>query len=55
MIFVGGISAQLEGEEMTVDYDGFKGGDRTKPADCPPTYVGVGRVSRIRCVSVWPI
>ena len=29
VIFVGGISAQLEGEEMTVDYDGFKGGDRT--------------------------
>jgi len=30
VIFVGGISAQLEGEEMEVDYDGFKGGDRTK-------------------------
>jgi beta-glucosidase len=29
VIFVGGITAQLEGEEMRVDYDGFKGGDRT--------------------------
>lgn len=29
VIFVGGITAQLEGEEMKVDYDGFKGGDRT--------------------------
>jgi beta-glucosidase len=29
IIFVGGISAQLEGEEMTVDYEGFNGGDRT--------------------------
>jgi len=29
VIFVGGISPQLEGEEMHVDYDGFKGGDRT--------------------------
>jgi beta-glucosidase len=28
-IFVGGITAQLEGEEMQVNYDGFKGGDRT--------------------------
>jgi beta-glucosidase len=30
IIYVGGISAVLEGEEMTVDYDGFKGGDRTR-------------------------
>ena len=30
IIYVGGISAQLEGEEMVVDYDGFKGGDRTR-------------------------
>ncbi|HEY0865083.1 MAG TPA: glycoside hydrolase family 3 C-terminal domain-containing protein [Lacunisphaera sp.] len=30
IIYVGGISAQLEGEEMKVDYDGFAGGDRTK-------------------------
>lgn len=30
IVFVGGISAQLEGEEMKVDYDGFHGGDRTK-------------------------
>ena len=28
IVFVGGISAQLEGEEMQVDYDGFVGGDR---------------------------
>lgn len=28
IVFVGGISAQLEGEEMSVDYDGFDGGDR---------------------------
>jgi len=30
IIFVGGISAQLEGEEMTVDYEGFVGGDRVR-------------------------
>lgn len=29
VVFVGGISAALEGEEMPVDIDGFKGGDRT--------------------------
>ena len=29
IIFVGGISASLEGEEMRVPFDGFKGGDRT--------------------------
>ena len=29
VIFVGGISAALEGEEMPVEIDGFKGGDRT--------------------------
>jgi beta-glucosidase len=29
IIFVGGISPQLEGEEMRVDYSGFNGGDRT--------------------------
>ncbi|NDP20038.1 MAG: glycosyl hydrolase [Paludibacter sp.] len=29
IIFVGGISAQLEGESMPVSVDGFKGGDRT--------------------------
>lgn len=29
IIFVGGISAQLEGESMPVTVDGFKGGDRT--------------------------
>ncbi|PBJ15944.1 glycoside hydrolase family 3 protein [Flavobacterium sp. ACN6] len=28
-IFAGGISPQLEGEEMPVDFPGFKGGDRT--------------------------
>ena len=29
VIFVGGIAAALEGEEMPVEIDGFKGGDRT--------------------------
>ena len=29
VIFVGGITPQLEGEEMQVDLPGFKGGDRT--------------------------
>lgn len=28
IIFIGGITAELEGEEMRVDYEGFKGGDR---------------------------
>lgn len=28
IVYVGGISAQLEGEAMPVDYDGFVGGDR---------------------------
>jgi beta-glucosidase len=35
IIFVGGISAQLEGEEMHVDYEGFSGGDRTR-IELPP-------------------
>ena len=30
IIYVGGISPKLEGEEMGVNYDGFKGGDRTR-------------------------
>jgi len=30
IVYVGGISPQLEGEEMKVDYDGFSGGDRTQ-------------------------
>ena len=30
VIYVGGISPQLEGEEMRVYYDGFSGGDRTR-------------------------
>jgi beta-glucosidase len=30
IIYVGGISPQLEGEEMKVDYEGFSGGDRTQ-------------------------
>jgi beta-glucosidase len=30
IVFVGGISAELEGEEMPVKYPGFDGGDRTK-------------------------
>ncbi|MFO7723717.1 MAG: glycoside hydrolase family 3 C-terminal domain-containing protein, partial [Bacteroidales bacterium] len=29
VVFVGGISGNLEGEEMPVSYPGFKGGDRT--------------------------
>jgi beta-glucosidase len=29
IVYVGGISPQLEGEEMRVDYPGFAGGDRT--------------------------
>lgn len=29
IVFVGGITSQLEGEEMQVDLPGFKGGDRT--------------------------
>ena len=29
VVFVGGISSHLEGEEMPVSYPGFKGGDRT--------------------------
>ncbi|MBS2099670.1 xylan 1,4-beta-xylosidase [Carboxylicivirga linearis] len=29
VIFVGGLSGNLEGEEMPVNYPGFKGGDRT--------------------------
>ena len=29
IIFVGGISAKLEGEDMPVEIEGFKGGDRT--------------------------
>ena len=29
IIFVGGLSPKLEGEEMRVNYKGFKGGDRT--------------------------
>jgi beta-glucosidase len=29
IVFVGGISPQLEGEEMRVDFPGFNGGDRT--------------------------
>ncbi len=30
IIYVGGISAELEGEEMQVPYEGFSGGDRTR-------------------------
>jgi beta-glucosidase len=30
VIYVGGISPKLEGEEMKVNYDGFSGGDRTQ-------------------------
>jgi len=30
IVYVGGISPQLEGEEMRVNYQGFSGGDRTR-------------------------
>ena len=30
IIFAGGLSPRLEGEEMPVDYPGFRGGDRTR-------------------------
>ncbi len=30
MVFVGGLSARIEGEEMQVEAEGFHGGDRTK-------------------------
>jgi beta-glucosidase len=30
IVYVGGINPQLEGEEMDVDFEGFKGGDRTR-------------------------
>ena len=29
IIYCGGISPSLEGEEMSVSYEGFSGGDRT--------------------------
>jgi len=32
VIFVGGITSELEGEEMRVNYEGFHGGDRTSIA-----------------------
>jgi beta-glucosidase len=35
IVFAGGISAQLEGEEMQVDYDGYQGGDRLR-IELPP-------------------
>jgi beta-glucosidase len=35
IIYVGGISPKLEGEEMKVDFDGFSGGDRTR-IELPP-------------------
>ena len=35
IIYAGGISPQLEGEEMKVNYDGFNGGDRTQ-IELPP-------------------
>ncbi|MDR2026019.1 MAG: glycoside hydrolase family 3 C-terminal domain-containing protein, partial [Prevotellaceae bacterium] len=40
IIFVGGISRYLEGEEMNVNYPGFKGGDRTN-IDLPQVQVNV--------------
>jgi len=38
IIFVGGISPRLEGEEMRVDFPGFRGGDRTN-IDLPAVQV----------------
>jgi beta-glucosidase len=35
VVYVGGINSRLEGEEMTVNYDGFNGGDRTR-IELPP-------------------
>ena len=35
VVFVGGLSTQLEGEEMPVSFPGFKGGDRTN-IELPP-------------------
>ncbi len=35
MVFSGGLSGKLEGEEMPVNYPGFKGGDRTN-IELPP-------------------
>jgi len=35
VVFVGGLSGNLEGEEMPVSYPGFKGGDRTN-IELPP-------------------
>ena len=35
VVFVGGLSGKLEGEEMPVSYPGFKGGDRTN-IELPP-------------------
>jgi beta-glucosidase len=35
VVFAGGLSGQLEGEEMPVSYPGFKGGDRTN-IELPP-------------------
>ena len=29
VVFVGGLTGDVEGEEMKVDYPGFAGGDRT--------------------------
>jgi beta-glucosidase len=36
VVFVGGISAQLEGEEMQVDFDDYSGGDRRRIELPPP-------------------
>jgi beta-glucosidase len=40
IVFVGGISRFLEGEEMNVNYSGFKGGDRTN-IDLPQVQVNL--------------
>ena len=40
IVFVGGLSPQLEGEEMPVDLSGFQGGDRTS-LDLPASQVNL--------------
>ena len=48
VIFVGGISPKLEGEEMRVDEEGFKGGDRTSIERC----AWMRKVSRVATAPV---
>ena len=43
IVFVGGISPRLEGEQMKVNIDGFKGGDKTN-LDLPPAQTALLRL-----------